>query len=161
LDGDKHRRNMSAPPTASIRNHSPRSATNSESSSTEGIWEPLAFRTNVTFLIGCPLALLLAQRKFYGYEAEPLECSQLYNLYYSLDPCGARLEPVLNPQLAMLLPVNVPRYRNSSSVNAQTDRQFIRSESVPLSNLSNVAFIPSEIDLGPAIWNKKRTKYKV
>uniref|UniRef100_A0A183D6E3 DDHD domain-containing protein n=1 Tax=Gongylonema pulchrum TaxID=637853 RepID=A0A183D6E3_9BILA len=158
------------------------------------------------------LALLLAQRKFYGYEAEPLECNQLYNLYYSLDPCGARLEPVLNPQLAMLLPVNVPRYRNSSSVNAQTDssldssllwgnrridhtlycphsmvalpssalpkvlhasywenedvaafilRQFIRSESVPLSNLSNVAFIPSEIDLGPAIWNKKRTKYKI
>lgn len=213
-DGDKVHRNFSAPPSATFsKNYSPRSGADSETSSTDGAWELLAFRTSVTFLIGCPLALLLAQRKFYGHEAELLDCNQLYNLYYSLDPCGARLEPVLNPQLAMLLPVNVPRYHSSNAPrDARTEsvldssllcgshridytlycphamvalpssalpnvlhasywenddvaafilKHFMRSESVPSTNLANVAFIPSEIDLGPATWNRRRTKYKV
>lgn len=35
----------------------------------------------------------------------------MFNLYYALDPCGARLEPILNPQLATVPPVSVPRYQ--------------------------------------------------
>ncbi|VDO60403.1 unnamed protein product [Onchocerca flexuosa] len=70
----------------------------------------------MTFLLGCPLAFVLIHRKFHGCEAEPLECNQLFNMYYPIDACGARLEPVLNPQLSMLLPVNVPRYNGTADV---------------------------------------------
>jgi hypothetical protein len=44
-------------------------------------------------------------------EADQLECDQLFNLFYSLDSCGARLEPIINPQLALLPCLNVPRYQ--------------------------------------------------
>lgn len=54
-------------------------------------------------------------------EVEPLECNQLFNMYYSIDACGARLEPVLNPQLAMLLPVNVPRYNDTDDFVENAD----------------------------------------
>lgn len=60
-------------------------------------------------------------------EAEPLEYSQLFNMYYSIDACGARLEPVLNPQLAMLLPVNVPRYNDPPDSVENTDGYIIET----------------------------------
>ncbi|VDO42120.1 unnamed protein product [Onchocerca flexuosa] len=44
--------------------------------------------------------------------------------------------------------------------NNNASRQFLHSESVHPVNLINIAKIPSEIKLGPAVWNKKRTKYK-
>ncbi|VDN26019.1 unnamed protein product, partial [Cylicostephanus goldi] len=44
-------------------------------------------------------------------DIEALESCQLFNLYYSLDPCGSRLEPVLNPNLSIMQPANVPRYQ--------------------------------------------------
>lgn len=40
-----------------------------------------------------------------------LACDQLFNLYYTLDLCAARLEPVLNPNLALLPAPKVPRYQ--------------------------------------------------
>jgi hypothetical protein len=40
-----------------------------------------------------------------------LACDQLFNLYYALDLCAARLEPVLNPSLALLSAPKVPRYQ--------------------------------------------------
>ncbi|VDN02030.1 unnamed protein product [Thelazia callipaeda] len=84
-------------------------------------WDSLAFQPDLIFLLGCPLAYLLIQRKFYGYETKSLRCNQLFNLYYSLDACGARLEPVLNPQLTMLLPVNVPRFNDFTTADKDCD----------------------------------------
>ena len=69
------------------------------------------FRPSTAFLLGCPLALILTQRKLNGRDVDALECNQLFNLFYSFDPCGARLEPVLNAQLSLLPIVNVPRYQ--------------------------------------------------
>ncbi|VBB25977.1 unnamed protein product [Acanthocheilonema viteae] len=119
VDGNKLQRNSSVPLTMKFRNCS-RSTPNSEASSNK-VWESLAFRPSMTFLLGCPLAFVLIHRKFHGYETEPLECNQLFNMYYSIDACGARLEPILNPQLAMLLPVNVPRYNDTANAVENTD----------------------------------------
>jgi hypothetical protein len=71
----------------------------------------ISFKPSTAFLLGCPLALVLMQRKFHGRETDQLECDQIFNLFYPLDTCGARLEPVLNPQLAILPSLNVPRYQ--------------------------------------------------
>ncbi|WKX98484.1 hypothetical protein Q1695_013847 [Nippostrongylus brasiliensis] len=71
----------------------------------------LAFQPSTAFLLGCPLGLVLMQRKLLGYDIEPFDLCQVFNLYYSLDPCGARLEPVLNQHLSLLQPANVPRYQ--------------------------------------------------
>ncbi|VDK68610.1 unnamed protein product [Litomosoides sigmodontis] len=122
-DGNKLQRNSSVPLTVKFSNCT-RSTTNSESSSNDEMWESLAFRPSMTFLLGCPLAFVLIHRKFRGCEAEPLEYNQLFNVYYSIDACGARLEPVLNPQLAMLLPVNVPRYNDRADGVENTDGVF-------------------------------------
>ncbi|VDM56683.1 unnamed protein product [Angiostrongylus costaricensis] len=71
----------------------------------------LIFQPSTVFLLGCPLGLVLVQRKLTGCDIEPLEFCQMFNLYYSLDPCGVRLEPVLNQSLCLLPPANVPRYQ--------------------------------------------------
>lgn len=71
----------------------------------------LIFQASTAFLLGCPLGLVLMQRKLTGCDIEPLEFCQLFNLYYSLDPCGARLEPILNQNLSLLPPANVSRYQ--------------------------------------------------
>ncbi|RCN31156.1 DDHD domain protein [Ancylostoma caninum] len=52
----------------------------------------LLFQPSTAFLLGCPLGLVLMQKKLAGYEIEPLESCQLFNLYYSLDPCGSRYQ---------------------------------------------------------------------
>ncbi|EFO18609.2 phosphatidylinositol transfer protein [Loa loa] len=118
--GNKLQRNSSVPLTMKFRS-CPRSTPSSETSSNDTVWESLAFRPSMTFLLGCPLAFILVHQKFHGYEAEPLEYNQLFNIYYSIDACGARLEPVLNPQLAMLLPVNVPRYSDITNAVENSD----------------------------------------
>ncbi|CAD6185676.1 unnamed protein product [Caenorhabditis auriculariae] len=71
----------------------------------------LNFQPSTAFLLGCPLGLMLMQRKLEGLEVDPLEACQLFNLYYPLDPCGARIEPVLNAQLTVVPPYNVPKYQ--------------------------------------------------
>ncbi|EJW88443.1 retinal degeneration b protein [Wuchereria bancrofti] len=208
---NKLQRNSSVPLTMKFRN-CPQSTPNSETSLNDEVQESLVFHPSMTFLLGCPLAFVLIHRKFHGYEAEPLECNQLFNIYYSIDACGARLEPVLNPQLAMLLPVNVPRYSGTADVAENNDgildssllwgnhridhilhsphamitlpssalpnvlhasywenddvaafilKRFLQCEGVRPINLASITKIPSEIKLGPAIWNKKRTKYKI
>uniref|UniRef100_A0A914C020 DDHD domain-containing protein n=1 Tax=Acrobeloides nanus TaxID=290746 RepID=A0A914C020_9BILA len=109
-------RNLSAPPSAtSIRKKfstaSMQSNDTLEMSSNNSTPSTLNFRPSSAFLLGCPLALVLMQRKLIGRDVDPLDCNQIFNLYYSLDPCGSRLEPVLNPQLAMLNPLPVPKYQ--------------------------------------------------
>ncbi|KAJ1374145.1 LNS2 (Lipin/Ned1/Smp2) [Parelaphostrongylus tenuis] len=71
----------------------------------------LIFQPSTAFLLGCPLGLVLVQRKLTGCDVVPLESCQMFNLYYSLDPCGVRLEPILNYNLSLLPPANVPRYQ--------------------------------------------------
>lgn len=44
-------------------------------------------------------------------EIDCLDSCQLFNLYYPLDPCGARIEPVLDAQLSIVPPYNVPKYQ--------------------------------------------------
>uniref|UniRef100_A0A9J2PI88 DDHD domain-containing protein n=1 Tax=Ascaris lumbricoides TaxID=6252 RepID=A0A9J2PI88_ASCLU len=204
-----HIRNLSAPP--STRRGSQRLSTSSESDFATN----LNFRVSAAFLLGCPLALVLTQRKMFGIGLEPLDCGQLFNLYYALDPCGARLEPLLNSHLAVLPPMSVPQYRRfplgdgrhihfdstldssllwgirridhtlycphamvalpssalphilhasyweSSDVAAFILRQFIRSEDTPvLAALTNMSTIPSEIQMEPPSWNRRRTKFK-
>ncbi|KHN84852.1 Membrane-associated phosphatidylinositol transfer protein 1, partial [Toxocara canis] len=100
-----HSRNLSAPP--SMRRGSHKLSSSSESDFATN----LNFRASTAFLLGCPLALVLIQRKMFGIGIEPLDCGQLFNLYYALDPCGARLEPLLNAHLALLPPMNVPQYQ--------------------------------------------------
>ncbi|KAM3722567.1 Protein retinal degeneration [Dirofilaria immitis] len=210
-DSSKLQRNLSAPSTVKFRSCS-RSTSYSETSSNDSAQESLVFRPSMTFLLGCPLAFVLTNRKFHGCEIESLAHNQLFNIYYSIDACGARLEPVLNPQFSMLLPMNVPRYNNNADAVANNDnildssllwgnhridhilhcphamitlpssslpnvlhasywesddvaafilKQFLHSQSMHPINLTNITKIPSEIKLGPAIWNKKRAKYKI
>lgn len=62
-------------------------------------------------LSGEGLLAEIVPETFANLDVSRLACNQLYNLYYPLDTCGARLEPVLNTQLAVLPSVNVPRYQ--------------------------------------------------
>ncbi|MCP9257635.1 Membrane-associated phosphatidylinositol transfer protein 1 [Dirofilaria immitis] len=119
-DSSKLQRNLSAPSTVKFRSCS-RSTSYSETSSNDSAQESLVFRPSMTFLLGCPLAFVLTNRKFHGCEIESLAHNQLFNIYYSIDACGARLEPVLNPQFSMLLPMNVPRYNNNADAVANND----------------------------------------
>ncbi|CAJ0579026.1 unnamed protein product, partial [Mesorhabditis spiculigera] len=80
-------------------------------SSCPGLLARLSFQPSTAFLLGSPLGLSIMQRKLAGKEIEIVESIQVYNLYYSLDPCGARLEPVLNQHLSILPAANIPRYQ--------------------------------------------------
>ncbi|CAD5215318.1 unnamed protein product [Bursaphelenchus okinawaensis] len=106
-------RNLSAPPSASFmrKKMSISSVDTAEFTTMTSYTTSLSFRPGVAFLLGCPLALVLAQRKMHGKDVDALECNQLFNLFYTLDTCGARLEPVLNPQLSLLPCLTVPRYQ--------------------------------------------------
>lgn len=44
-------------------------------------------------------------------DFDKIDCGQIFNLYYALDPCSARMEPLLGPKFALLPPVNVPRFQ--------------------------------------------------
>uniref|UniRef100_A0A915D705 LNS2/PITP domain-containing protein n=1 Tax=Ditylenchus dipsaci TaxID=166011 RepID=A0A915D705_9BILA len=105
-------RNLSAPPSATFRPPTPnRLSSSSAETSDHNYWPSnsaaqLCFKPTTAFLLGSPLGLVLMQRKMSGRE-----CDQLFNLYYSLDSCGSRLEPVLNAKLAALPAVIVPRYQ--------------------------------------------------
>uniref|UniRef100_A0A915DU56 DDHD domain-containing protein n=1 Tax=Ditylenchus dipsaci TaxID=166011 RepID=A0A915DU56_9BILA len=105
-------RNLSAPPSATFRPPTPnRLSSSSAETSDHNYWPSnsaaqLCFKPTTAFLLGSPLGLVLMQRKMAGRE-----CDQLFNLYYSLDSCGSRLEPVLNAKLAALPAVIVPRYQ--------------------------------------------------
>uniref|UniRef100_A0AC34RFZ1 DDHD domain-containing protein n=1 Tax=Panagrolaimus sp. JU765 TaxID=591449 RepID=A0AC34RFZ1_9BILA len=188
----------------------------------DGKNEPrLAFRPSTSFLLGCPLALILTQRKLNDSDIDALECNQLFNLFYSLDTCGARLEPVLNSQLSLLPVVNVPRYHRfplgdgkhllfdqatslcdcatlwgtrrvdhqlycpqemvslpssalpnilhasyweSEDVGAFILRQFVRTDETHASasfSTSGAMNCPLKLDVPPAHWTRKRTRFKV
>ncbi|TKR77091.1 hypothetical protein L596_018127 [Steinernema carpocapsae] len=101
-------RNLSAPPSASSTRK--RFSMTHEDLNNHDM-ATLSFRPSHAFLLGCPLGLILMQRKMNGDGVETLDCDQLFNLYYSLDPCAARIEPVLHSQLGYLPPADVPRYQ--------------------------------------------------
>ncbi|KAK5972467.1 DDHD domain-containing protein, partial [Trichostrongylus colubriformis] len=97
----------------------------------------IVFQPSTAFLLGCPLGLVLTQRKLLGYDIDPLDLCQVFNLYYPLDPCGARLEPVLNPHLSLIQPANVPRYQ-----------RYPMGDGRPI-------YFDSSVDLTP-LWGNKR-----
>ncbi|KAK0416265.1 hypothetical protein QR680_012388 [Steinernema hermaphroditum] len=184
----------------------------------------LHFRPSHAFLLGCPLALVLMQRKMNGDGVDTLDCDQLFNLYYSLDPCAARIEPVLNAQLGYLPAAEIPRYQRfplgdgrsirfhpplsaedaallwgsrridhmlycpqsmvslpsgalpnilhasyweSCDVASFILRQFVRADD---GGAVQTAFggatqitspLPLNIDMGPAVWSRRRNKFKI
>uniref|UniRef100_A0A8C9VSF4 PITP-less RdgB-like protein n=1 Tax=Scleropages formosus TaxID=113540 RepID=A0A8C9VSF4_SCLFO len=75
----------------------------------------LDFQVSHCFLLGCPLGLVLAMRRSVLPGASQLQpaCSQIYNLFYPLDPCASRLEPLLHPSFHKLPPFAVPRYQRN------------------------------------------------
>ncbi|CAB3403291.1 unnamed protein product [Caenorhabditis bovis] len=101
-------RNYSAPPSASYaRKKISLVSVDSVNLNTSR----LNFQPSTVFLLGCPLGLTLMQRTFEGLEIENLDAIQMFNLYYPLDPCGARIEPALDPQMASIPAYNVPKYQ--------------------------------------------------
>uniref|UniRef100_A0A1I7XSK6 DDHD domain-containing protein n=1 Tax=Heterorhabditis bacteriophora TaxID=37862 RepID=A0A1I7XSK6_HETBA len=105
----RYPRNFSAPPSATFMRK--KISIGGSSVDSLNITSRLLFQPTTAFLLGCPLGLVLIQRKLAGIDIDGLESCQLFNLYYPLDPCGSRLEPVLNTQLNILPPANVPKYQ--------------------------------------------------
>ena len=96
------------------------------------------FQVGDCFLLGCPLALVLAFRKCVhshshfrllfinktflatkhrwsgagaGTSAMRPRCNDVYNLFHLMDPLAARLEPLISARFAHTQPVSVPRYQ--------------------------------------------------
>ncbi|KAF8358291.1 pitp-1 [Pristionchus pacificus] len=133
-----HHRNSSAPPSASFDRKKRHSISNmSQTGTIAGENGPLNFQPTCCFLLGCPLGIVLMHQRLGGCDIEPVENCQMFNLYYPLDLCGARIEPVLNPQLCILPPSSVPRYQRS-----------------PLGDGKSIAFDPS-LDTN-SLWGSKR-----
>uniref|UniRef100_A0A1I8FNB1 DDHD domain-containing protein n=1 Tax=Macrostomum lignano TaxID=282301 RepID=A0A1I8FNB1_9PLAT len=68
----------------------------------------LEFDVSDLFLLGCPLALVLAYRRVNSQKDNP--CGQVYNLFHTSDPCSFRMEPLLATAdpFALLAPVQLP-----------------------------------------------------
>nr|CAG4636761.1 EOG090X00NX [Ceriodaphnia reticulata] len=78
----------------------------------------LDFEVGDCFLLGSPLALVLAFRKWSHSHGEDSRacwprphCHGIYNLFHLMDPLAARLEPLLSARFANTRPVSVPRYQ--------------------------------------------------
>ncbi|PAA86408.1 hypothetical protein BOX15_Mlig010626g1 [Macrostomum lignano] len=72
----------------------------------------LEFDVSDLFLLGCPLALVLAYRRVNSQKdkcARPA-CGQVYNLFHTSDPCSFRMEPLLADRFRWLAPVQLPKY---------------------------------------------------
>ncbi|CAL2037074.1 unnamed protein product [Caenorhabditis brenneri] len=112
-------RNYSAPPSASyVRKKISLVSVDSVSFGASR----LNFQPSTIFLLGCPLGLTLMQRMLEGSEIDGFDSCQLFNLYYPLDPCGARIEPVLDSQLAFIPPYNVPKYQRYPLGDGKTQK---------------------------------------
>jgi hypothetical protein len=74
-----------------------------------------------------------------------LSCDQLFNLYYNLDLCAARLEPVLNSSLALLTVPKVPRYQRFHLLGDGHDIHF-----------ENTALLET-----PMIWGNRRVDHEL
>ncbi|XP_046450431.1 protein retinal degeneration B-like isoform X2 [Daphnia pulex] len=76
----------------------------------------LDFEVGDCFLLGSPLSLVLAFRKWsHNHHGERWprrpHCHGIFNLFHSMDPLAARLEPLLSARFANTRPVSVPRYQ--------------------------------------------------
>nr|CAG4646797.1 EOG090X00NX [Megafenestra aurita] len=78
----------------------------------------LDFEVGDCFLLGSPLSLVLAFRKWshsHGEDGRSCwprpHCHGIYNLFHLMDPLAARLEPLLSARFANTRPVSVPRYQ--------------------------------------------------
>ncbi|KAJ1510671.1 hypothetical protein HMI55_006902 [Coelomomyces lativittatus] len=72
--------------------------------------EKLEIPVSSVFLVGSPVSMLLVYR---GHQVQQYHHSvRFYSLYHPLDPVAYRLEPIFDPRLQALPPVEVPRYVN-------------------------------------------------
>uniref|UniRef100_A0A1I8AXN9 DDHD domain-containing protein n=1 Tax=Meloidogyne hapla TaxID=6305 RepID=A0A1I8AXN9_MELHA len=124
----------------------------------EGSSDVLVFHPTAAFLLGCPLALLLTQRQLLddlNQQNLALACDQLFNLFYPLDLCGARLEPVLNPSLAQLPAPKVPRYQRFHLLGDGNDIHFDAGSATPMvwgsRRVDHELYCPPEMNALPAL----------
>ena len=69
------------------------------------------FQLDDLFLFGCSLSLVLAYRKLTSNIAiEKPACSQVYNLFHSMDRLVMRLEPLIDGRFSEISSIAVPKY---------------------------------------------------
>lgn len=69
------------------------------------------FQLDDLFLFGCPLSLVLAYRKLTaGVCIQKPQCSQVYNLFHSMDRLVMRLEPLIEGRFSEISSIAVPKY---------------------------------------------------
>lgn len=80
----------------------------------------LDFEVAEFFTFGSPLALVLAKKQL---QSQPTNikppCQQFYNLFHATDPVSLRLEPLIDPAMSGLAPLNIPRYTRHPKGNGQ------------------------------------------
>uniref|UniRef100_A0A183BU11 DDHD domain-containing protein n=1 Tax=Globodera pallida TaxID=36090 RepID=A0A183BU11_GLOPA len=150
-------KNRSAPPSAcrQLSNSSESSGCAGRSKRSIGSTATLSFKPSAAFLLGCPLALLLMQRKLNEAEQQlALFCDQLFNLFYSIDLCAARLEPVLNASLSARPALKVPRYQRYLLCD-EHDIHFDNSVGTPMvwgqSRVDHELYCPPEMNSLPTM----------
>uniref|UniRef100_A0A914VVA9 DDHD domain-containing protein n=1 Tax=Plectus sambesii TaxID=2011161 RepID=A0A914VVA9_9BILA len=141
-------RHRSTPPAVPGRRHG---RSSSETDGPTFGAEHLTFKVVNLFLCGAPLGPVLVHRRisqFYssgeiglkvlvspvleekdsridGLFSDPPpvqpSCSQVFNMFYPVDPCAARLEPLLCRQFARLSPTTVPRYHRMPQGDGQSE----------------------------------------
>lgn len=69
------------------------------------------FQVDDLFLFGCPLSLVLAYRKLTAnVSIQKPHCSQVYNLFHSMDRLVMRLEPLIETRFSEISSIAVPKY---------------------------------------------------
>lgn len=80
----------------------------------------LEFEVGEFFTFGSPLALALAMKQMQSTQMNIRPpCQQFYNLFHATDPVSLRLEPLIDPSMSSLAPVNIPRYSRHPKGNGQ------------------------------------------
>uniref|UniRef100_A0A915ICV0 DDHD domain-containing protein n=1 Tax=Romanomermis culicivorax TaxID=13658 RepID=A0A915ICV0_ROMCU len=72
------------------------------------------FYVSQLFLLGTPVGTVLTYRKLvehFNINLLKPSCGQIFNLFYRLDPCSSRVEPLLQANFSQTPPINVPRYQ--------------------------------------------------
>ena len=81
------------------------------SDETETVRPKYDFQLDDLFLFGCPLSLVLAYRKLTANVCiQKPACSQVYNLFHSMDRLVMRLEPLIEGRFSEISSIVVPKY---------------------------------------------------
>lgn len=70
------------------------------------------FQLDDLFLFGCPLSLIIAYRKLTANICvQKPQCTQVYNLFHSMDRLVMRLEPLIEEKFSEISSISVPKYQ--------------------------------------------------